>query len=478
MLPRSPRILFARLGGSAILLVAGVVALGIGSVSTNARPRGEQDPLRLADLGKRLFEDRSLSNPPGLACASCHAREAGFTYPGSSVNLWLGTAPGSLPKRFGNRKVPTLAYSTFLPAGPPHFDPDAQAYVGGLFWDGRADGSLVQVRGPLFNPNEMNDRDRDGASPQMVVDKIRSGPNAAEFRAVFGDDVFSRSTEAILGLLSKAIAAYEASPDVSPFTSKYDAYLQGKVRLTPQELLGMRLATGTLNGRPGGLPFKRSAHCMDCHSLSDNLSKSPDLFTNGCYANLGVPRNPLNPYYAMTGRAANPAGYNPDGREFVDPGLADPLYSLEGWPFAAGDPLRAEGLFKAPTLRNVDKRPYPGFVKCYMHNGYFKTLKSVVHFYNTRNLTTSPGEVIDFTKTDPYAGLKGKPLWPKPECLDPGTLINPSGQRGIGNVRSPAPASNDPDAAEIGDLGLTDEQENAIVAFLKTLSDGYFQRTP
>jgi cytochrome c peroxidase len=31
-------------------------------------------------------------------------------------------------------------------------------------------------------------------------------------------------------------------------------------------------------------------------------------------------------------------------------------------------------------------RPTPEFVKAYMHNGYFKSLKEVVHFYNTRDV--------------------------------------------------------------------------------------------
>jgi cytochrome c peroxidase len=39
-----------------------------------------------------------------------------------------------------------------------------------------------------------------------------------------------------------------------------------------------------------------------------------------------------------------------------------------------------------PTLRNVDKRPDPGFVKAYGHNGYFTSLKAIVHFCNTRDV--------------------------------------------------------------------------------------------
>jgi cytochrome c peroxidase len=120
-----------------------------------------------------------------------------------------------------------------------------------------------------------------------------------------------------------------------------------------------------------------------------------------------------------------------------------------------GDFLAINGTFKAPSLRNIDKRPYPGFVRAYMHNGVFKSLKEVVHFYNTRNLTTVPGEVIDFTKPDPYAGLKGKPLQDRPEYASPDTLSNPSGNTD----------------EEVGNLGLTASEEDDIIAFLKTLSD-------
>src|SRR5207344_1706034 len=101
-----------------------------------------------------------------------------------------------------------------------------------------------------------------------------------------GDRVFQLPTNEVYDLVARSIVAYEASPEVSPFTSKYDAYLEGKAQLTPKELLGLRLTTGTLNGRPNGIPFRKSAHCMDCHGTSEDLTKSPDIWTNSCYANL------------------------------------------------------------------------------------------------------------------------------------------------------------------------------------------------
>ena len=95
---------------------------------------------------------------------------------------------------------------------------------------------------------------------------------------------------------------------------------------------------------------------------------------------------------------------------------------------------------KVPTLRNVDKRPYPGFVKAFGHNGYFKSLEEIVHFYNTRDVLPtcahgSPGEKVT--------------CWPAPEYP--------------WNVNT----------AELGNLGLSPAEEAAIVEFLKTLSDGY-----
>ena len=82
-----------------------------------------------------------------------------------------------------------------------------------------------------------------------------------------------------------------------------------------------------------------------------------------------------------------------------------------------------------PTLRNVDARPSASFVKAYGHNGYFKSLEEIVHFYNTRDV--------------PGAG------WPAPEYA--------------ANMTS-----------EVGNLGLTPAEEEAIAAFLKTLTDPKF----
>jgi cytochrome c peroxidase len=414
-------------------------------------------------LGKAIFFDKNLSNPPGLACASCHNPEAGYAGSSSSeINQSLGIMPGAAPGRFENRNPPTITYSKFCPGGPPRFNMRLQSYVGGMFRDGHAADLTEQVHFPLLHPNEMNNIVDNRSAPQLVVEKVRTGQNAKLFQKVFGADTFAQPTDKVFQLIAQAIVAFESSRELSPFSSKYDAYLAGKAQLTASELSGLELITGLEGGTPGG-GFRKSARCTACHAIESDRRESGSLFTQYCYANIGVPKNPKNPYYGETDNTTNPLGYNPLGSDYIDLGLGGCLYPLKGLPSGnlglgnngKGDFLFVNGNFKVPTLRNVDKRPNPAFVKAYMHNGYFKSLKDVVHFYNTRNLTTDPKEVIDFNKPEPYVALKGKPLWPPPEYPD--TMLNPEGAPG-----------------QVGNLLLTEAEENDIVAFLKTLSDGYF----
>jgi cytochrome c peroxidase len=449
----------------AFRLIVGLGILALCAHCANAAPSNE----RISALGEALFNDSTLSTPTGMSCATCHSASAGFTYPNSKVNLTLGTALGVVPGRFGNRAVPTIAYAVYLPVGPPVFVDSLSAYAGGLFWDGRANNLANQATFPFQNPNEMNNLVHKLGSPAMVVEKVSKGPSAALFKEYYGDDIFTKPTSQVFNLICSEIAVFETSDKVSPFTSKYDAWLEHKATLTEHEMNGLRLVTGSVSGRPGGKPYK-FAQCALCHGIPADPKTGPDIFTNSCYANIGVPKNPNNPYYKMTSATADPAGYNPAGAAYIDLGLGGILYPRMGLPpgnmgkgsNGKGDFLAINGTFKAPTLRNIDKRPSPEFVKAYMHNGVFKNLYDVVHFYNTRNLTDLD-EVIDFTKLHPYAGLKGIPLHATPEFPSPISLQNPNG----------ATASS---AAQVGNLGLTHEEENEIVDFLKTLSDGYFER--
>jgi cytochrome c peroxidase len=157
--------------------------------------------------------------------------------------------------------------------------------------------------------------------------------------------------------------------------------------------------------------------CSLCHTLEEGLAGYP-LFTDFTYDNLGVPKNPDNPFYYAHKK------YNPDGFDWIDPGLGGFLKSA-GYDEAVYD--AQWGKHKVPSLRNVDKRPYPAFVKAYGHNGFFKSLKEITHFYNTRDVEE----------------------WPDPEVAE---TVNED---------------------ELGDLGLTEDEEDLIVLFMTTLSDGY-----
>jgi cytochrome c peroxidase len=408
-------------------------------------------------LGRALFFDRTLSNPRGVSCSDCHDPRAGWTNSDSEINQMFGTVPGAVIKRFGNRRPPTVGYAALMQSGPPTLIPEIGIYAGGFFYDGRAATLGDQDPLPLQNPNEMNN------TPEGVVQAVASGKNAALYQQTYGVAISTFSADEAFSDVVEAIVAYEESPAVSPFNSRYDQYLAGKVRLSQKELAGLRLFTGSTTGRPGGPPTAKNANCVVCHIIPTADTDGPDLFTAGTFVNTGIPKNLKNPYYQQTNSSADPEGYNPLGAAYIDYGLGDFLYPENSLPSGntgqgsngQGDTLKINGMFKTPTLRNVDLRPEPSFVKCYGHNGFFKSLQQVVHFYNTRNLTTVPGEVIDFSSPNPYAGLKGKPLWPAPENPWADTLVNPTG------------------AADglMGNLGLSPQDEANLVAFLKTLSD-------
>ena len=170
-----------------------------------------------------------------------------------------------------------------------------------------------------------------------------------------------------------------------------------------------------------------SAQCFQCHSSAASPAsmletEGKETFTMYCFANIGVPKNPGNPYYEMTDPVSNPTGYNPLGRNYIDYGLGgNAVGSLDGTKFfnnTPGDILQFRGLFLTPTTRNVDLRPAPTFVKAYMHNGFLKSLQQVVHFYNTRNIAVNAsGHQVAFDlRNGPPSGYTA--IWPPPEVLD------------------------------------------------------------
>lgn len=238
-----------------------------------------------------------------------------------------------------------------------------------------------------------------------------------------------------------SIAAYEDSAEVNQFSSKFDVYwilclaagnspadcglAEGdKAVLDPSGVLSDQEFAGLI---------EFGEYCSACHiSHVPGPGGLPPLFTDFRFANIGVPGNPENPFYDMDdvllddGTPINPLG---DG--FVDYGLGDFLRTRPEWAPLAFD---NDGKMKVPTVRNVDLRPGKGFRKAYMHNGFFTSLEDVVHFYNTRDV--------------PEEG------WPPPEV---DANVNRDLLEGV----------------PLGDLQLDEEAEAAIVAFMKTLSDGF-----
>jgi cytochrome c peroxidase len=444
------------------------------------------------ELGKFMLYDNTMSDPSGYACAQCHAPTTGLSTGLSSiVNLRGGPQPGVVPGRFGPRKPMSYGYAAFSPEGP-YYDPTAAVYIGGNFWDGRAYDTSVQAQGPPINPDEMNNMAVGTAPnqyPPLLVQKLQSRPYTPLIMQIYGPDVFTKYTpRQIFEIWGEAIAAFEASGEVCQFSSKYDASPNGT---PPQNLY--TLSASEERGRilygvgpnPNNDPTYGSAQCFACHSSASLLgvqdeTDGKDTFTMYCYANIGVPKNPGNPYYEETDPVSNPLGYNPLGRNFIDYGLGgNAVGGLDGTKFfnnTPGDIPQFNGLFQTPTTRNVDVRPYPTFVKAYMHNGAFKSLKEVVHFYNTRNLAVnSSGQYVAFDlRNGPPAGYNR--LWPAPEVLDNVQNVaglTPAQAAALGSGKSTT-ATN----GQVGNLGLTASQEADLVNFLKILSDGYTPPNP
>jgi cytochrome c peroxidase len=348
-----------------------------------------------AQLGRVLFFDTSLSEPAGQSCATCHAPGAAFTDPDTANP----TSKGVHVNRFGNRNTPSAMYMAFSPKF--HYDRKEKLYVGGQFWDGRAATLEEQAKGPFLNPVEMANPNK-----RAVVEKVRRAAYADQFDAVFGQGALV-SVNRAYDHIAAAIAAYERTAEFQPFASRYDAWLAGKGQLTEQELRGLKLYEDEKKG-----------NCAACHPSQRGPHGEPPLFTDFTYDNIGVPRNPGNPFYGQDRK------YNPQGARFVDKGLG-------GFVKKPAE----DGKFKVPTLRNIAK------TGPYMHNGYFKTLRGVVAFYNDRDVRPPcQGEVGE-------AEALADGCWPKPEI-----------RRNL-------------NTDEMGKLGLSDQEIDDIVAFMLTLSD-------
>jgi cytochrome c peroxidase len=327
-----------------------------------------------------------------------------------------------------------------------------------MFWDGRATGAVLgdplaeQAKGPFLNPLEQA-----LTSPEELCNKVKAGSYTALFNQVWGAGALDcTKAGAVYDQIGKSVASYERSWEVNPYSSKFDLFWD---KAKSKRLDVTKITTGNYTKYRNlgltdtelyGLAMFNTptyANCASCHSLQPG-SKGYPLFTDYSYDNLGMPKNPENPFY-------NNLAYNPEGSAWIDKGLGGYLESVQ-------DPSASQqmGKMKVPTLRNVDKRPSAGFVKAYGHNGYFKSLEDIVRFYISRGMMGGGGMGGGGGMN---GGMGGGGMG--------GGGMGGSGM--CGGMIFPEPEVNQ-NLATLNHFPCRDQ--SYLVAFLKTLSDGYFQR--
>jgi cytochrome c peroxidase len=317
-----------------------LAAMGSSRGAVTSPGASTADATGVAELGRELFFDKSLSASGQLACATCHdPRYAYGPPPGGAL-----ARGGPHRDQRGTRAVPSLRYLNALPAFAldMHFVDGDTGPGGGLTWDGRAGSLEAQAAMPLLAANEMANTD-----PAAVVAKLRRAPYAARFRELFGAEVFGQPDRAWVAALA-ALAAFQRTPsEFFPFSSKYDAYLAGDVELTEPEERGIAVFKDPQKG-----------NCASCHTTVTRGGAPPN-FTDFDYANVGAPRNPEIPA-------------NADPRHY-DLGLCGPERT------DLTDKKEYCGMFRTPTLRNVALRD------AFMHNAVFHDLRTALEFYAERD---------------------------------------------------------------------------------------------
>jgi cytochrome c peroxidase len=465
-----------------------------------AAKSGTLDPFHQVEtLGELEIFDPNLSVNNNIACSYCHDPMTGYANGSPVLSVYTGgsnpgsvpiTVPGAYPdNRIAKRNPQSYNYSPYFP--PLQYNSTQGDFYGGNFWDARASGyrlqnsAAEQAQDPPLDTQEMANPDS-----ACIVWKLSLSDYAFFFEQVWGPGslsgiTFPANTATLCAIpkgavtppaqllalspsdrtranqafdeFGQSIAAYEKSSAVGSFTSKFDAYLAGAAKLTAAELAGYNL-------------FRGKANCNTCHldgrsntqasgevdnGMATNVAP---LFTDFTYNNLGLPMNLALPWYSEN--HADQFGFtaNPLGVGFIDEGVGLFLDEYYGAPppnfsWIALNPFFV-GKFQTSTLRNaaqVPPPPYPTgvFVKAYMHNGYLLSLKEVVHFYNTRDkyaFNVQSGHC-------PKGSVEKVTCWPMPEEQDNKNLT-------------------------IGNLGLSNAEENQLVAFLQTLTDGFVPISP
>jgi cytochrome c peroxidase len=446
-------------------------------------------------LGKLLNFDENMSPFQNRACAFCHMPYAGFSGPIPSVNLTMVAYPGSFQFRAGKRTAQRYTYSPRYPVLELY--PDQNLLFGGNFWDGRSTGYLLQsadaeqAQHPPVDTQEHALPDTaciafrlESAVYKSFFEKIwgdildiRFPGNTEEIcetpggAKVFGTDVTPiklspedrAKANSVYDHWGQSISFFEDSPQVSPFTSKVDANINGLYTYTSDELAGAILFAGKGNCNSCHIDGQRTLLKPGQTDTGTYATNARPLFTCFGYSNLGLPLNPRDAFFYQTtpdffGFTANSLGFG-----YRDLGLGTFLRSGFG---SAPNPNstwtqfapRMDGRQQVSTVRNVamtppqcptTEAPGPYFQKEFFHNGYIKSLKQLVHFYNTR-------DKFPFPVTSghcPKGTTEKVDCWPMPEVPD--------------NVDM-----------TVGNLGLTDQEENQLVIIMQGLTDGFDPSNP
>ncbi len=407
----------------------------------NAHPvhllRPPVEPLSVvALLGQQIFNDPSLSASGKQSCASCHSPQHAYGPP-NDLSVQLG---GPNMNEAGYRPPPSLTYlyrQAPFSIGPDLNDTDVVVNINQIASDakgaqratkvaGVAPASVAMVpQGGLFWDGRADTLQTQAIVPLLnpvemankdlgeVVHRLAQTRYADSFRQLFGAGIFN-NPELLASEAMFAVGRYEfEDQSFHAFTSKYDYWLEGHANLTQAELRGLRLFNN-----------QDKANCAGCHLSQVSRDGLPPLFTDTQYEALGVPRNPHLPV-------------NKDPK-FYDLGVCGPFRT------DVAQQTQYCGMFLTPTLRNSAER------KTFFHNGVYRDLKQVMDFYNLRN--TNPEKIypVDAAgKVEKYNDIPAK-------------------------YQANVDVADAPFDRKFGDKpAMTEQDIDDIIAFIKTLSDGY-----
>jgi cytochrome c peroxidase len=191
------------------------------------------------ELGKTLFNDKSLSSSGTISCATCHIKEKAFT-DGQKLATGLDGKPLQ-------RNSPTLAYAMYQKT---------------FFYDGRAGELEGQIVNVANNENEFH------IDLNTIEKRIKENPKYKEqFDSLYNGKINNLNVR-------HAIATYIRS--LTPFNSKFDRNMQNlEETLSKEEILGFNL-------------FMGKAACATCHFPPTFYGTVPPKYDETEFENIGV----------------------------------------------------------------------------------------------------------------------------------------------------------------------------------------------